>query len=262
MTKLSEDDYWDRLYMSGQGRWGATGTGDYADYLLWEGLFRKYLSGNEGAKILEIGSAPGDFLVKVSKKFNLIPWGVELTPHGVELNRNIFKYYHIDPNQITQADFLSADFQRKNSCAFNIVMSRGVIEHFTNVGEAIDKHISLLSSGGLLLVSIPNLRGFNGFLARMFDRETLAMHNLDIMDQKVFSRLFVRKDLHPLFCDYYGTFSFNLFNARRYSLSWIFLAFCRCLQLILNVVLRFLFRVKGKENHCFSPYLMFIGRKL
>ena len=263
MTKLSKDDYWDHLYASRKGfpLW-VFPKGDYADYLLWENVLKRYFSGIKGGKVLEIGSAPGEFLIQLSRRFDLAPYGVEITSHGAELNRSIFKSNNIDPNQVTQADFLSSDFQSKNQCAFDVVLSRGVIEHFTNVVEVIDKHINLLVPGGLLLVSIPHLRGFNYFLARMFNRETLAIHNLEIMDKKVFSQLFERKNIQSLFCDYYGTFSFSLFNARSCSPVYILLVFCWCLQWILNGVFKLLFGDKGKESSYFSPYLIFIGRKL
>ena len=164
MTKLSKDDYWDHLYASRKGfpLW-VFPKGDYADYLLWENILKRYFSGIKGGKVLEIGSAPGEFLIQLSRRFDLAPYGVEITSHGAELNRSIFKSNNIDPNQVTQADFLSSDFQSKNQCTFDVVLSRGVIEHFTNVAEVIDKHINLLVPGGLLLVSIPHLRGLNYF---------------------------------------------------------------------------------------------------
>ena len=51
---------------------------------------------------------------------------------------------------------------------FDVVMSRGFIEHFDEPSSVVDRHLDLLKPGGLLVVSIPNLRGVNGLLTRFF----------------------------------------------------------------------------------------------
>src|SRR5688572_20650210 len=49
----------------------------YEDYLLWEVLFRKYLPDLKNSKVLEIGSAPGEFLVQLALRYGCIPYGVD-----------------------------------------------------------------------------------------------------------------------------------------------------------------------------------------
>jgi 2-polyprenyl-3-methyl-5-hydroxy-6-metoxy-1,4-benzoquinol methylase len=41
------------------------------------------------------------------------------------------------------------------------LVSWGLIEHFTDTESVISAHVNLLKPGGILIVSIPNLRGFN-----------------------------------------------------------------------------------------------------
>lgn len=233
----------------------------YEDFFLWEVIFKKYLPQAKGARVLEIGSAPGRQLVRLNKTFGFIPYGVEYSESGVEINKRLFAANNLNPDNVIYADFLSGAFHRLYRGSFDLVISKGFIEHFTDVRHIIDRHINLLKDGGCLIISIPNLRGFNYFLTRIFHRELIPMHNLEIMRLEVFKGLFGQERLLPLYCNYYGTFSFGLFNTKKNSPMGIILNLCNRLQLILNVVFRLLFKDRGAESSWFSPGLIFIGIK-
>ena len=232
----------------------------YSDYILWDVIYKKYLPDTKGLKALEIGSAPGDKIVRLNRTFGFIPYGVEYSGYGVALNRNAFSLHGINPDNVIHADFLSEEFLARYAGYFDIVISNGVIEHFIDVKKTIEKHINLLAKGGCLVVSIPNFKGVNYIFARLFHKWFLQMHNLSIMDKKAFAGLFSRKDLRALFCGYYGVFNFGLFdNVKNSRLTYVILYFCNALQLILNAAFRLLCRDKQAENGFFSPYLIFIG---
>ncbi len=77
----------------------------YSDYLLWDVIFPRYLPRREGLKVVEIGSAPGDTLVRLKETFSFIPYGVEYSPQGAELNRKTFREHNIDASNVIEADF-------------------------------------------------------------------------------------------------------------------------------------------------------------
>ena len=274
MRKLTKKEYWDRIHESyvleSRGHplkealkalitklFGRRCLRPYADYLLWDVIYKKYMPKTKGAKVLEIGSAPGQHLVRLSQTFGFVPYGIEYSDVGAELNKKIFRLHGIDPENIIHADFLSSEFHREHKGRFDIVLSTGFIEHFTDVEDIIEKHINLLNSGGCLFVSIPNLRGINYILQRIFSKETLSRHNTDIMRKEIFSSVFGKGELTTLFCSYYGTFDLGLFIYRKKCVQ----SFCKILQIILNIVFFILFRDKGAESKLFSPYLIFIGVK-
>ena len=278
--KITEKAYWNSMYVSKPiehqecskgklktslkkllGRKILEYKRNYADYLLWDVIYKKYMPKTKGAKILEVGSAPGNYLVRLKHAFGFVPYGVEYSESGVELNRNIFSLDNINPSNVIYADFLSGKFHRQYKEYFDIVISRGFIEHFTDVQDIIEKHINLLTKGGYLIVSIPNIRGLNYILTWIFHRKGISMHNMDIMQKEKFSKLFDKNSLLTLFCDYYGTFNFGQFRTERNSSMRFALNFCKKLQLILNVAFRLIFKDKGMENRLFSPYLLFIGVK-
>lgn len=236
---------------------------NYDDYLLWDVIFKQRLPEMKGAKVLEIGSAPGEFLAKFSQRYDCVPYGVEYSEIGVALNKKIFSLYGLNPDNVIHADLFSDEFRRQYAGSFDVVMSRGFIEHFSDVGPVIARHMDFLRPGGYLIVSIPNLRGINYVLAWIFCRKLMALHNLEIMGVEAFRKLFaVRRDLQHLFCDYYGTFSFCLFEAKQSSsMMRCVLSLALRLQLSLNLTFRLFLRSRGAESKWLSPHLLFIGRK-
>lgn len=281
IKKMTEKTYWNSMYRSKPlecqqcsreklktllkkllGRKILEYKRNYADYLLWDVIYKKHMpKKTNGARLLEIGSAPGNYLVRLKRAFGFVPYGVEYSESGVELNREIFSLYNIDIGNVIYADFLSDEFHKQYKGYFDIVISRGFIEHFTDVGNIIKKHISLLTSGGYLIVSIPNIRGVNYILTWIFHKKGILMHNMDIMQKEKFTKLFDKNSLLTLFCDYYGTFNFGQFRTERNSPMRFVLNFCKKLQLILNATFRLIFKDKGMESRLFSPYLLFIGVK-
>jgi SAM-dependent methyltransferase len=269
-TYLSENNYWNDLYK------GFNLSGlmfritsflnripllqNYSYFFLWKVILEKFLPHNASLNILEVGSAPGYNLIDFHRKMGYKPYGVEYTTSGVEINRKLFQLNNIDPENVILNDFLSEDFLKEYSNRFDIVSSFGFIEHFDKPEIIIQNHLRLLKHGGILLIQIPNLSGINNKLSHFFNKEILAIHNLQIMNYASFTGLFNNGDIEPIFCGYYGTFNFGLYNAKGWWKS-LLLKLCNIFQLILNMFLRLFLGRKGSENKNLSPYLLFIGRK-
>jgi len=238
----------------------------YHDYILWEVIYKRFMPETKGAKILEIGSAPGVHLVRLSEKYRFVPYGIERSKWGVELNRKVFSSHNINPDNVIHGDVFSGEVQKNYRGYFDIVISRGFVEDFPDVNAAsiVKQHINLLSEGGYLFVMIPNFRGIYYIWARLFDKELLANVNIDIMRKEKFSKLFSEKYLSTLFCDYYGTFNCGddrFTPSMHFSAMSLVLTFCTFVQRIANVIFRVVLKDKGMESGLFSPYLMFVGVK-
>jgi SAM-dependent methyltransferase len=159
-------------------------------------------------------------------------------------------------------DFFSDECLRLYRESFDVVVSRGFIEHFEDPARVVDRHLELLKPGGLLIITIPNLRGVNHALTHLFHRELLPMHNLKIMSKVAFLELFDTTRVRPLICAHVGTFSFYLFNVKPGSPLAPLLRACLKLQPMLNVLFRLCLGDRGAENRFTSPQLIFIGTKL
>jgi 2-polyprenyl-3-methyl-5-hydroxy-6-metoxy-1,4-benzoquinol methylase len=231
----------------------------YSDYLLWDVILPKHLPQKKGLKVLEVGSAPGNTLIRLKEAFGFVPYGVEYSESGVELNRKNFMEHNIDPANVIHADFFSSKFQEEHKGYFDIVISVGFIEHFDNVQDVIRNHTNLLADGGHLVVIIPNIRGINYLFGYLFNKKILPLHNMAIMRKSEFDGLFNTQLLDTKLCNYYGTFDFVIFNTREGSPLRFLLSFCQMCQAVLNVIFPCLFKDKGAESSFFSPYLIYIG---
>ena len=235
---------------------------NYDDYLLHEVIFKNHMPEKAGSvRFLEVGSAPGLNLVYINKAYGYDTYGIDYSEVGVELNRQTFAANNINPENVIHADFFADSFQEQYRESFDVVYSYGFIEHFTDTKSVLDKHLALLKPGGRLIVSVPNLRGFNRVLMTIFNKENLDIHNLDLMRKQRFQQAFTRPDLSPLLCDYYGTFSIYLSSPREGSRLRLPLTALYKIQPLLNLVFRTAFGKKGAESSTFSPHLIFVGTK-
>jgi SAM-dependent methyltransferase len=290
MSRLTEKTYWDSVHVGEQkqvmpaankaeelSRADTTGLkanikkflgrsvleriSNYDDYLLTSVILPRVLPNIRGTHCVEIGSAPGEFIADFSKRYGCIPYGVEYSAVGVEVNRKVFEQNGFASDNVIHTDFFSDEFAERYRNHFDGVLSRGFIEHFEDVTPVIDRHMNILKPGGYLIISVPNLRGFNFYLSRFFDEGSIPRHNLRIMSKSGYTALFERADLQTLFCDYYGTFSFYLFTAGPSPLRNKALRVCHKLQPALNFTFRTACGDKGIETGTFSPSLLYIGRK-
>jgi 2-polyprenyl-3-methyl-5-hydroxy-6-metoxy-1,4-benzoquinol methylase len=59
---------------------------------------------------------------------------------------------------------------------YDVVVSFGVVEHFTDTTASIEAFARLLRPGGLLITSVPNMAGGTGFLQRVLDPAVYSRH--------------------------------------------------------------------------------------
>jgi SAM-dependent methyltransferase len=235
--------------------------GSYEDYLLWEAIYPKYLPSGGGLRVVEIGSAPGNHLIRMREAFGWEPFGIERSPAGAALNRARFVSAGIDPHNVIEGDIFDDGIAAPLAGSFDVVVSRGFIEHFPDPAPVIDRHLDLLATGGTLVVSIPNMRGVNLLQALLFNRAIIPLHNREIMRLSAFARLFEGRPLEPLVAGYYGTCNAALFIHAAGPLTRALRLGAEAVQTQLNLIMRVLLGKRGLESPLLSPNLLFIGRK-
>lgn len=236
-------------------------TGGYPEYLIRKVLIDPHLPRKTDWKLLEVGSAPGFRLVEMNRRLDYIPYGVEYSAPGVEINRRTFAANGLDPAQVIHADFFSEEFQEKFHENFDVVTSYGFIEHFSDAAVAVRKHLDLLKQGGRLLVVIPNLRSVQLLVTRFFSPEVVGQHNLDIMDASAFEQLFEGLNIKTLFCGHIGVFHLALPDTHRTAWKRWLIKIGTPMSVALGLLLRLVFRSKHPESKWTSPFLAFLGEK-
>ena len=268
MKKLTDQAYWDSIYnKSGNSHFKGVLLNklkhlmrNYANYLIWEKIFPKYFVALEDKKVIEIGCAPGKNLISFSKIFHLKPYGVEYSAPGVKLTKETFKSNNLPEENIIEADFFNDQFILKFSRTFDIVYSKGFIEHFDNPKQVVARHGKLLKEDGLLIIQIPNLSGLNFYLSRFFNIESHNLHNLSIMNYSSFKNLFSPVEYDILYCNYVGAFNIGLFNTKSTFKKRLHLLIYYLIQQPINFIFRVISHVYKFESRFTSPYLLMIAK--
>ena len=208
--------------------------------------------------VIELGCGPGLALYHLCRRTGLRPFGVDYSESGYRRTVEYFGRQGADPCGIMHADFTHPEFRRRHAKRFDVVWSAGVLEHFTNPREVLGYHVELLKPGGTLVVSIPNFLGITYPCYAAMDRETLAVHNLDIMRQPEFESLFSSHPLDKKYCDYVGVLRLTLAVPERCGRLT---SLVRPLQSAIDAVLINTMRQRDFPNRFTSPYLLYIGKR-
>ena len=91
----------------------------------------------------------------------------------------------------------------------------------------------------------------------------LEVHNLNIMKKKKFLEQFESDKIELLYCDYYGMLAFNFYAFDDYDGLKKILGFVLLIaQRSIHLIFKLLFKKFRIETSIFSPYIIFIGRKI
>ncbi|MFN7992771.1 MAG: methyltransferase domain-containing protein [Bryobacteraceae bacterium] len=274
-NELTDLSYWEVNYSTPlpspetQGRkwkpaWlrAASQESTLAQHIFWNLLLPRFVQKPPGSTVLEVGSAPGRNLIEFYNRFRYVPFGIEYSAAGAEINRALFVKHGLDAKAVIHADLFDDRALAKYHQRFDIVYSGGLIEHFQDPRPAIERHVSLLAPSGILIVTIPNLRGLNWLLCRASCPDRLITHNIGIMNHRYWSDLFREKGLTQLLSGYYGMLDLGLIDGPHSNLGQFFLRTARTGNFLLNAAFRRLPSALRLESRWTSPNLIYIGRKV
>jgi 2-polyprenyl-3-methyl-5-hydroxy-6-metoxy-1,4-benzoquinol methylase len=124
-----------------------------------------------GAEIAELGW--GRHSLPILREFGFDVCGVDYSEGGCDLAREMCRRNAVNA-KITCADFFHPP--RELNGAFDVVVSFGVVEHFTDTGSTIGKFSEFLRPGGLLLTVVPNIGGLVGLSQRLLNQQVYDTH--------------------------------------------------------------------------------------
>lgn len=152
-------------------------------------------------ELLELGCAPGRLLQALA----------EVGPHhhlsGVDFAEQALTRTRLElERQGIRAALHLADVREFTPpVPYDLVVSFGLIEHFTDPVEILTHHVRLVRPGGHVAVTVPNYSDPLLVRAlRTYSPETLATHNLEIMSRAALQRALADAGLTNIVTGDYG----------------------------------------------------------
>ena len=253
MQKLTNQIYWDRIWeelelpilVDVENSY----YGQQSDHLL-----KTYLDKGD-KKMLEVGCGTGRWLIYFHKVFGYEVYGIDNSPVACKVSRRNLELANV-PGSIICTDIFE---NRVGKEMFDVIMSSGVIEHFSQPFSVLEKMVELLKPGGKLITSVPNMDCLIRHFQKIFDREDYDRHQrISIKDLRTFYK---QLDLKIIEVDYYCTFNLLSINYSKFnSKAWKIMIWLlkKTNSLIIRILRTF---DSPPESRYFSPHVFAIGEK-
>jgi cyclopropane fatty-acyl-phospholipid synthase-like methyltransferase len=225
---------------------------EVSDSYMFTSILTQLVSQNQSKTLLEIGGFPGYFSVWAKRKLNLNATLLDYVVHQRILNELEIEN-QLSPNTIgvIEADLFAYTPKEK----FDLVVSNGLIEHFKDTKNIIEKHTEQLADKGVLLITLPNFRGLNGWFQKTFDPENYSKHNINCMDIQLLEKICKELNLKNIQIYYNGRFMLWLENENQKSIV------ARLLKRVLWLPIKIFFKIIPIETKAFSPYIVITANK-
>lgn len=167
---LTDSEYWDKFWKQMDISYRLKKK--YYFFICLQKLAKKKLKYGK-KKLLEVGCAPGRFLVYFAKEFGYEVSGIDYSKIGCHITIKNLCREGVEAC-IIEADLLSDSLTEEN---WDIVFSAGFVEHFSDPETILKIKYKLLKPGGVLLTTIPNFAGFTGLTRKIMYRDIYLKHN-------------------------------------------------------------------------------------
>lgn len=202
---------------------------------------------------IELGGFPGYYSIFLTKYL-----GIRTTLFDYFIHPGILKKV-LKKNGMNQADLtvIEADlFKFQPAEKYDLVLSCGLIEHFKDTKDIIERHLEFLNPGGTLFITLPNFRGVNGWVQKTFDRENYQKHYIECMDPELLAGILKELKLEVIKASYYGNFSIWLENKSQKSiLTKVFIKFIWFIGKVITKLIPF-------ESKSLSPYIILEAKSI
>lgn len=201
---------------------------------------------------IELGGFPGYYAVFLKKYFKLdvtlLDYFVHLPITQQLLAKNQLGHHDIE---IIETDL----FKYQPEKQYDLVLSCGLIEHFNDTADIINRHIAFVKPGGTLFITLPNFRALNGWFQKSFDKDNYNKHNIACMDPKLLAQICKTAGLEVVQSRYFGKFSLWLENEMEKSVA------VRLLKKTMWLGGKLLTKIFPFDSKQLSPYIILEAKK-
>ena len=202
---------------------------------------------------IELGGFPGYYAVFLRKYLGLQVTLLDYFVHP-PLTEQLLKTNGLgaDDIEIMERDLFNYQPEKQ----YDLVLSCGLIEHFLDTEDIINKHIAFLAPGGTLFITLPNFKSVNGWFQKNFDTANYDKHNIDCMDPAMLKKIVEKAGLEVLQARYFGKFSIWLENEKEKSLS------VRTFKKICWVIGKVFTKILPFDSKQLSPYIILEAKNM
>src|SRR5207247_404436 len=123
--------------------------------------------------LVEVGCARSAVLPLFAKRLGFRVAGIDYSPNGCEQTRLMLEREGVT-GDIYCCDVFSIPDDLVER--FDMVVSFGLIEHFSDTMAIVAALSRLLRPGGLIFTSVPNMHGITGFVQKTLNKRIYDIH--------------------------------------------------------------------------------------
>lgn len=201
---------------------------------------------------IELGGFPGYYAVFLKKYQNLEVTLLDYFVHP-PITQELLAANGLkdDSIKIIETDL----FKYATVEQYDLVLSCGLIEHFNDTADIINRHIAFVKPGGTLFITLPNFKAINGWFQKQFDKDNYDKHNIDCMDPALLAKICTDAGLEVIQSRYFGRFSLWLENEKQKSFA------VRLLKKSLWLTGKLFTKVFAFDSKSLSPYIVLEAKK-
>jgi SAM-dependent methyltransferase len=219
-------------------------------------LFHKQLADivkkNAVKTAVELGGFPGYYAVFLKKYL-----GLDVTLLDYFVHQPITDAL-LKANGLQQKDIriLERDlFSYMPEEQYDLVLSCGLIEHFNDTADIINRHVAFVKPGGTLFITLPNFKALNGWFQKSFDLENYHKHNIGCMDPELLKDICLKAGMEVKQSRYFGHFGLWLENEQQRSMG------LRLFKKAIWLTGKVLTRIFPFDSQALSPYIILEAKR-
>ena len=211
--------------------------------------------------VLEVGCANSFWLPHLGRQPGVIAYGLDYSSHGCFQARNQLERQQV-PANVFCGDFF--DLAKTEQSRFDLIISFGFIEHFSEPSAALDSMRRLLRPGGFVFATVPNISGIYAPLVRMMDEDVYNGHVL--MDDTQIRAQATKAGFDQVESGYLGGavyFSVLNFQTAKTRMSRACMSVASRLARVCDIAVGSSLEALGlnRNNRLASPYVYVIGQR-
>lgn len=126
-----------------------------------------------GARLIELGCGGSRWLPYFHRAFGYDVCGIDYTTTGLHLSRSILDNAGVK-GEVVQGDLFEPPSNWVEQ--FDVVVTFGLVEHFTNTSHVVSACARYLRPGGKMITLVPTMRGLYGVAYRLLRPDVYSKH--------------------------------------------------------------------------------------